>query len=74
MLVLSRKQNEKIVIDGKIEVEVLGITDGKVKLGISAPKDIEIHRGEVYQEIIESNKSSVSSKVDIDSLKNILKK
>lgn len=74
MLVLTRKLNEKIVIDGKIEVEVLGITDGKVKLGISAPKDIEIHRGEVYQEIIESNKSSVNSEVDINLLKNILKK
>lgn len=74
MLVLTRKLNEKIVIDGNIEVEVLGITDGKVKLGISAPKDIEIHRGEVYQEIIESNKSSVNSEVDINLLKNILKK
>lgn len=74
MLVLTRKQNEKIVIDGKIEVEVLGVSDGKVKLGISAPKDIEIHRGEVYQEIIESNKSSISAEVDINSLKNILKK
>ncbi|OHW61969.1 hypothetical protein EUAN_17330 [Andreesenia angusta] len=74
MLVLTRKLNEKIVIDGNIEVEILGITDGKVKLGISAPKDIEIHRGEVYQEIIESNKSSVNSEVDINLLKNILKK
>jgi len=39
MLVLTRKQNESIVINGNIEIEVIGIENGKVKLGIKAPKN-----------------------------------
>jgi carbon storage regulator len=48
MLVLSRKRNEKIVIDGQIVVTVVDIRGDKVRLGIEAPKDISIHRSEVY--------------------------
>jgi carbon storage regulator len=44
MLVLSRKLNEKIVIDDQIQITVLGIDNGKVQLGIEAPKNIEILR------------------------------
>ena len=74
MLVLSRKENEKIVIAGNIEIEVLDIKDGKVKLGINAPLDIEVHRGEIYQEIVESNKSSINKSIELNSLKNLFKK
>lgn len=49
MLVLSRKRNEKIVIDGQIVVTVVDIRGDKVRLGIEAPKDISIHRSEVYE-------------------------
>lgn len=48
MLVLSRKRSEKIVIDGKIVVTVVDIRGDKVRLGIEAPKDVSIHRSEVY--------------------------
>lgn len=52
MLVLSSRQNECIVIDGDITVTVLEIRDGgKVRIGIDAPKEIPIHRGEVQQRI-----------------------
>lgn len=51
MLVLSRKTNERIVIDGIIEVVVLSVQRDRVRLGIAAPKDTEIHRKEVYERI-----------------------
>lgn len=49
MLVLSRKRNEKIVIDGQIVVTVVDIRGDKVRLGIEAPKEVSIHRSEVYE-------------------------
>lgn len=47
MLVLSRKQNEKVLIDGGITVEVLQIQGNKVRLGITAPSDVKVMRGEL---------------------------
>ena len=47
MLVLSRKKNESILIDGKIEIEVLQIKGNKIRLGINAPADVKILRGEL---------------------------
>jgi carbon storage regulator len=57
MLVLTRRQNEKIIIGDNIEVVILGIDCGQVKLGIEAPKDMPVHREEIYQRILqEQNK------------------
>ena len=55
MLVLSRKEGEKIIIDDNIEVTVLESENGQVQLGIDAPKSIEIHREEVYRRIEKEN-------------------
>jgi carbon storage regulator len=51
MLVLSRKKNESIVIDNNITVTVVEIRGDKVRLGIIAPKDVPVHRQEVYDAI-----------------------
>lgn len=51
MLVLQRKKNQQIVIDGKIVVTVVEIRGGTVRLGIEAPADVTIHRREVYDAI-----------------------
>lgn len=51
MLVLSRKSNESLMIGDNVEVIVLEVRDGNVKLGIKAPKEISVHRNEVYNEI-----------------------
>ncbi len=48
MLVLSRKKNESIVIDERIVITVVEIRGDKVRLGIEAPRDVAIHRQEVY--------------------------
>ncbi|SCY86841.1 carbon storage regulator CsrA [Alkaliphilus peptidifermentans] len=74
MLVLTRKIDESIVLGNNIEVKVLGIEEGKVKIGISAPKDIEIYRKEIYLEIQEENKTASGQKQNLDQLKDIFKK
>lgn len=51
MLVLSRKKNESIVIDGNIVITVVEVRGDKVRLGIEAPKEIPVHRSEVHEAI-----------------------
>jgi len=51
MLVLSRKKNESIIINDHITVTVVEIRGDKVRLGIDAPKDVTVHRREVYEAI-----------------------
>ena len=72
MLALSRKKEEAIVINNDIEVVVLEIKGDQVKLGISAPKSVPIYRKEVYLQIQESNRESVSAD-GIEALRNIFK-
>ncbi len=51
MLVLSRKKNESIIINNDIVITVVEIRGDKVRLGIEAPKDVPVHRQEVYEAI-----------------------
>ena len=51
MLVLSRKKNESIIINDDITIVVVEIRGDKVRLGIEAPKEIPVHRHEVYEAI-----------------------
>lgn len=53
MLVLTRGANETIVIDGRITVTVLGVKGNQVRLGITAPPEVTVHRDEVHQRIQE---------------------
>lgn len=73
MLILNRKQGESLIIDDNIEIKILDIQDGKIKIGIEAPKSISILRKEVYEEIVEENKKSIDSNEDIWNLINKLK-
>jgi carbon storage regulator len=57
MLVLSRKKDESIVIDGKIRITIVEIRGNNVRLGIEAPKDVSVHRKEVYEEILASQET-----------------
>ncbi len=51
MLVLSRKKNESIIIRDDIVITVVDVRGDKVRLGIDAPKDVPVHRREVYEAI-----------------------
>lgn len=69
MLVLTRKKNQSIQIGDEIELTILSIEGDQVKVGINAPKQVEIHRKEVYLSIQEEN--SKASKVSTDLLKGL---
>ena len=55
MLILSRRLGESIVIDGRIHVTVMRVEGDVVKLGITAPSEVPVHRQEVYEEIERNN-------------------
>lgn len=74
MLILSRKKDESIIINGNIEVKVLEIEDGKVRIGIEAPEDIDIFREELYKSIQEENIEAAKTKIDINKMNQLLKK
>ena len=58
MLVLSRKKNESIVIDEHITITVVEVRGDKVRLGIDAPKEVPVHRKEVWEAIRRNNEAS----------------
>ncbi|MEO0532093.1 MAG: carbon storage regulator CsrA [Planctomycetota bacterium] len=58
MLVLSRKKNESIVINDDITIVVVEIRGDKVRLGIEAPKEVPVHRNEVYEAIRRSESNA----------------
>ncbi len=61
MLVLSRKRNQSIMIGDDVEIVIVSVDRDQVKLGIKAPREIAVHRSEVYQEIKLANEAAVSS-------------
>jgi carbon storage regulator len=61
MLVITRKPDQSIVIDGRIEVRILSIGRDGVRLGIQAPREVQVHRREVFEAIAEANRAASSS-------------
>lgn len=75
MLVLSRKTNESIMIGNDVEVKIVEVKGEYVKLGISAPKKIPVHRKEIYEAIQAENiKATETNITDLTALDNIFKK
>ena len=62
MLVLSRQRDETIMIGDDIEVTVVDIRGDKVRLGINAPREISVHRKEVYDAIRRENRAAAQVK------------
>ena len=69
MLVLTRKLNEAIMIGDDIEITILSIEGEQIKLGINAPKNVDIHRKEIYLSIQQEN--SEATKTESNLLENI---
>lgn len=72
MLIITRKKGESLMIGDDIEIIISKIDDGSVKIGIKAPKNVEILRKELFEEIERENKEA--TKIDISMLGNIKKK
>jgi len=64
MLILTRRVGETLMIGDEITVTVLGVKGNQVRLGITAPKDVGVHREEIYQKIAKSSESSPESPAD----------
>lgn len=62
MLVLSRQKDESIMIGDEVEVTIVDVRGDKVRLGITAPKNIAVHRMEVYEAIQREKKEAQQKK------------
>ena len=74
MLVLTRKKGESIMIGDSIELVVIGVEGDLVKLGIRAPKSVEVYRKELYDSIQASNKEATQRTVLAQDLSAFFKK
>ncbi|MBN2625431.1 MAG: carbon storage regulator CsrA [Spirochaetales bacterium] len=74
MLILSRRKDETIIIDDKIEISIVDIKGDQVKLGINAPRSVKIYRKEVYLEIEKENAAAARSSDALASLGDLFKK
>lgn len=71
MLVLTRREDESIMIGDDIEVKLLDIKDKQVKLGVVAPRDVAVHRREVYLAIQAENRDAAAP-TELPDISNIL--
>ena len=75
MLALTRKKDQAIIMSGGIEIKILDIQGDKVKIGIVAPKHVEVYREEVYEQIKLSNQEAVQSMIpNLNDLKELMEK
>ena len=58
MLILTRRIGETLVVGDNVKLTILGVRGHQVRIGIDAPKDVAVHREEIYQRILEEKKSS----------------
>lgn len=73
MLVFTRKKDESLIIGNEIEVTILNIGSGNVKVGITAPRHISVHRHEVYESIRKENLAAAQSQIpQMDVLKKLI--
>lgn len=61
MLVLSRKINQAIMVGDNVRIVIVAVERDQVKIGIEAPRDIPVHRSEVYEEIQRANRQAVEA-------------
>lgn len=77
MLILTRKKDESLILDNQIVIKIIDIGESSVRIGIEAPKNIEVHRKEIFDKIQEENKSAVvehSKRIELNQLNKLVKK
>ena len=69
MLILTRKLGESIAIGDEVTVTLIDVQGRQVKIGVTAPKDVQIHRQEIYEKIqVENYRASTTSETDLAEL------
>jgi carbon storage regulator len=61
MLILTRRVGESLMIGDEVNVTVLGIKGNQVRIGVNAPKDVSVHREEIYQRIQQENSGQTAN-------------
>ncbi|TDG14723.1 carbon storage regulator [Seongchinamella unica] len=64
MLILTRRVGESLMVGDDITVTVLGVKGNQVRIGVNAPRDVAVHREEIYERIQEDDKKSASAEGD----------
>lgn len=71
MLILTRRIGETVVIGDNVNITVLGVKGNQVRLGVNAPKEVSVHREEIYQRIQFEKQAKSSSVEDFDNRGNV---
>ncbi|TCL64800.1 carbon storage regulator CsrA [Hydrogenispora ethanolica] len=74
MLVLTRKLNESIMVGDDVKITIVDVKGDQVKLGITAPREVAVHREEVYREIQKENQLAALSQPNLEKLDRLFKK
>lgn len=74
MLVLTRKLNESIMVGDNVKITIVDVKGDQVKLGITAPREVAVHREEVYREIQKENQLAANGKANLDQLSQMFQK
>lgn len=61
MLVLSRKAGESIVIGNDVVITILEVRGGQIRIGVDAPRNLPVHRAEIYEQVQAENRAAVAS-------------
>ena len=74
MLALTRKKGESVIVGSDVEIMVLSVQGDQVKLGFKAPKNVTIHRKEIFEMIQAENLEASSSNINMAALKQLIAK